>query len=109
MAGLWEKWLRPHREGELGLDDTGPAVSQIVETFTIITTEPNTMVAAVHNRMPVILGPEHYQWWLEPNRFEPQFLKTLLRPYPAEAMASNRVSKLVNNAKHDSPECLRPG
>ena len=81
MAGLWEKWLRPHREDELGLDDTSPAVSQIIETFTIITTEPNAMVAAVHNRMPVIFGPEHYQWWLQPDRFEPQFLKTLLRPY----------------------------
>ena len=82
MAGLWEKWIRPPRAGELNLDDTGPAVSQIVETFTIITTEPNPMVAAVHNRIPVILGPEHYQWWLEPDRFEPEFLKTLLRPYP---------------------------
>jgi putative SOS response-associated peptidase YedK len=39
--------------------DTGPAISQFVETFTIITTEPNPMVAAVHNRMPVIVGPEH--------------------------------------------------
>ena len=67
------------------------------------------MVAAVHNRMPVILGPEHYQWWLQPDRFEPQFLKTLLRPYPAEDMACVRVSRLVNNAKHDGPECLQPG
>ncbi len=109
MAGLWETWHRPHREGELGLDDTGPSIDQTVETFTIITTEPNPMVAAVHNRMPVILGPEHYQWWLEPNRFEPQFLKTLLRPYPAELMECCRVSKLVNSAKHDGPECLLPG
>jgi putative SOS response-associated peptidase YedK len=67
------------------------------------------MVAAVHNRIPVILGSEHYQWWLEPDRFEPQFLKTLLRPYPADQMDCYRVSKLVNNAKHDSPECLLPG
>ena len=109
MAGLWEKWHRPHREGELGIDDTGPSIDQTVETFTIITTEPNPMVAAVHNRMPVILGPEHYQWWLQPDRFEPQFLKTLLRPYPAELMECCRVSKLVNNAKHDSPDCLLPG
>lgn len=109
MAGLWEKWHRPHREGELGLDDTGPSVDQTVETFTIITTEPNAMVAKVHDRMPVILSPEHYQWWLEPKRFDPQFLKTLLRPYPAEDMACVRVSKLVNIAKHDTPDCLLPG
>ena len=115
MAGLWEKWIRPPSTDELALDDPdqvsglSASASQLVETFTIITTEPNPMVAAVHNRMPVILGPEHYQWWLEPNRFEPQFLKTLLRPYPADDMACCRVSKLVNNAKNDSVECLHPG
>ena len=115
MAGLWEKWIRPHREGEFGLDDQDQvagldvSASHLVETFTIITTEPNPMVAAVHNRMPVIIGPEHYQWWLQPDRFEPQFLKTLLRPYPAEDMDCYRVSKLVNNAKNDSAECISPG
>jgi putative SOS response-associated peptidase YedK len=59
--------------------------------------------------LPVIIGPEHYQWWLEPDRFEPQFLKNLLRPYPAEAMACCRVSKLVNSVKNETPECLAPG
>jgi putative SOS response-associated peptidase YedK len=112
MAGLWEKWIRPARTGELPLDDQvsgfSVSASQCVETFTVITTEPNAMVAKVHDRMPVILSPEHYRWWLESDRFEPQFLKTLLRPYPAEAMACVRVSKLVNNAKHDSPICLLP-
>ena len=77
--------------------------------LTLITTEPNPRVAAVHNRMPVILGPEHYQWWLEPSRFEPEFLKTLLRPYPAQDMACCRLSKLANNAKHDGPDCRLPG
>jgi putative SOS response-associated peptidase YedK len=108
MAGLWEKWIRPQREGELGLDDTGPSISQIVETFTVITTTPNAMVTKVHDRMPVILGPEHFQWWLEPERFEREFLKTLLRPYPAEEMDCCRVSRLVNSAKNDGPECLTP-
>lgn len=44
-----------------------------------------------------------------PNRFESQFLKTLLRSYPAEDMARCRVSRLVNNAKHDLVDCLAPG
>ena len=47
MAGLWEKWIRPPRSEELNLEANEPSASQIVETFTIITTEPNTMVAAV--------------------------------------------------------------
>ncbi|MEI6078067.1 MAG: SOS response-associated peptidase [Verrucomicrobiota bacterium] len=108
MAGLWEKWHRPPRMDEFDLGDDA-AAGQVVETFTIITTEPNPMVAAVHDRMPVILSPEHFQWWLQPDRFEPQFLKTLLRPYPAEDMACYRVSKLVNNARLDSPDCLQTG
>ena len=118
MAGLWERWLRPAADPSDFSADLFPETlnskpgtenSNVVETFTVITTEPNAMVAKVHDRMPVILSPEHYRWWLESNRFEPQFLKTLLRPYPAEAMACVRVSKLVNNAKHDSPACLLPG
>jgi putative SOS response-associated peptidase YedK len=109
MAGLWEKWIRPPRSGELDLGNGDePAKSQTVETYTVITTTPNSMVAAVHNRMPVILSPEHYQWWLEPKRFEPEFLKTLLRPYPADDMDCVRVSPLVNNARNDSPDCLTP-
>ncbi len=108
MAGLWEKWHRPHVEGELGLDDTEPNRDQIVESFTVITTSPNPMVAKVHDRMPVILSPEHYQWWLEPKRFDPEFLKSLLRPYPAEEMECRSVSKRMNTAKIDGPECLEP-
>ena len=109
MAGLWDKWIRPPRSGELNLGDGNePDASQVVETFTVITTTPNAMVARVHDRMPVILSPEHYGWWLEPKRFEPDFLKTLLRPYPAEEMDCHSVSKLVNSAKNDSPECLKP-
>ena len=108
MAGLWEHWIRPHEEGELGLDDTGPSISQVIETFTIITCEPNLMAAKVHNRMPVIISPERYTWWLDTNRTDHQLLLPLLRPYSAENMACCRVSKLVNNAKHDTPDCLQP-
>jgi len=86
----------------LALED-GPASGQLLETFSVITTEPNPMVAAVHHRMPVILGHEHYLWWLQTG-FEPQHLKTLF-PYPAKDMACYRDSKFVNNAKHDSPVC----
>jgi putative SOS response-associated peptidase YedK len=108
MAGLWEKWVRPPRSGELDLDDGNePTSSQVVETFSVITTTPNPMVAKVHDRMPVILSPEHFQWWLEPKRFEPEFLKTLLRPFPADDMDCRRASPLVNNARNDSPECLK--
>jgi putative SOS response-associated peptidase YedK len=93
---------------ELNLDESESSAGQTVETFTVITTTPNPMVAKVHDRMPVILGPEHYQWWLQP-KFDPELLKTLLRPYPAEDMECHQVSKLVNSAKNDSAECLEAG
>ena len=109
MAGLWDRWVRPPRYGELALDDDVPVASQVVDTFTLITTEPNPMVAAVHTRMPVIIGPEHYLWWLNPKGFEPEFLKFLFRPYPAEDMDCYRVSQLVNRAQNDTPECIQPG
>ena len=105
IAGLWERWIRPNLEGELALDDAGPSNSQIVETFTIITCEPNLMAAKVHNRMPVILGPEHYSWWLE-SKFEPDFLKTFLRPFSADKMACMRVSATINDARNDEVGCL---
>ena len=91
FAGLWERW-RP-KEGDA------------LETFTILTTDANEALEPIHNRMPVILGPEHYSWWLEP-RFEPEFLKTLLRSFPAERMDCRRVSAWVNNARNDGPECV---
>ena len=87
------------------MDDTGPNLFQIVESFTIITTEPNLMAAKVHSRMPVIIGQEHYSWWLEP-KFEPEFLKTLLRPFPAKLMDCRQVSVRVNDARNDGPECV---
>jgi putative SOS response-associated peptidase YedK len=104
IAGLWERWVRPQRNGELDLGYDSNA-GEVVESFTIITCEPNLMAAKVHDRMPVILGPEHYAWWLEP-RFEPDFLKTLIRPFDAELMKCERVSAVVNNAKNDGPECV---
>ena len=76
-------------------------------TSTIITTTPNQMAAAVHDRMPVILSPDHYGWWLDERRPGAD-LKILLRPYPADDMTCYRVSPLVNNARNDSPDRIRP-
>jgi putative SOS response-associated peptidase YedK len=109
FAGLWEKWIRPPQAQEFLIDDLGdaPQPSRVIETFTLITTTPNEMAAAVHDRMPVILSPDHYGWWLDERRPGAD-LKILLRPYPAEDMACYRVSPLVNNARNDSPECIQP-
>lgn len=86
MAGLWETWDAP--DGSL------------LRTFTIITGEPNDLVAPIHNRMPAILLPEQEAIWLD-NAAEPAIWLDMLRPYPAERMAAYPVSRRVNFVGND--------
>lgn len=113
FAGLWERWIRPRQTGEFDFDDDGdgdgdePPASRVVESFSIITTTPNAMVAAVHDRMPAILQREHWHWWLDERR-NGEDVKALIRPYAAEDMACCRVSAIVNSPRNESPECILP-
>lgn len=95
FAGLWDRW-EPAQGGEP------------VESCTIITTEANAVVAAFHERMPVILDPDDYPLWLDPEVREAQKLLPLLRPYPAEKMVAHPVGTLVNSPAHESPDCIVP-
>ena len=79
-----------------------------MESFTIITTEPNELVRPIHNRMPVILRPEDQEQWLETSRTSFVKAKSLLKPYPEELMDAHDVSRLVNSAKYEGRECIRP-
>jgi putative SOS response-associated peptidase YedK len=93
FAGLWDEWHAP--DG-----------SQVL-SCTIITTEPNSMMQAIHNRMPVILPPEAYTAWLAKGEQKPETLIGLLQPYPAEMMTAYPVSMQVNSPNNDSPELIR--
>jgi putative SOS response-associated peptidase YedK len=88
FAGLWETWK--------------PADGAAVETFTIITTEANEAVAAIHDRMPVILPREAEDAWLEGN---PDEARALLKPYAGD-LELRAVRSLVSNVRNDVPECL---
>ena len=90
MAGLWEQWRRP--DGDLLL------------TFTIVTTEANDALADVHGRMPVLLDEAGIAAWLSPGA-DPA---THLVPWPAEETLAYPVSRRVNDARHDSPDCVTP-
>jgi len=94
FAGLWESWNSPDGSNVL--------------SCTIITTQPNELMATIHNRMPVILPEEAYPIWLESSEADPQRLTGLLKPYPAEQMQAYPVSPLVNSPKNDLPELIRP-
>jgi putative SOS response-associated peptidase YedK len=78
FAGLWSIW---HEQ----------------PTCSIITTGANSLVAPIHDRMPVILEPKDYLTWLTHGEQKAELLQGCLRPYPAEEMATYPVSRAVNN------------
>ncbi len=94
FAGLWDNWH----------SDDGSEI----RTFTIITTEPNTLIMEIHNRMPVILPQNTYRDWLKEGENDPDLLKSFLRPYPSEEMEAYPVSRQVNSPQNDTPECIIP-
>src|SRR5262249_18406032 len=92
IAGLWESWASP--------DGTQ------VETCALITTRANEGLAAIHDRMPVVVRRESLDFWLARSVTNPAELKALLMPYPAAEMIATRVRPIVNTPRHDSAACL---
>jgi putative SOS response-associated peptidase YedK len=76
-----------------------------LQSFTVLTTAPNALMATIHNRMPVILDREHWPRWLDPDITDPAELTHLLRPFSAELMMAVQVSSYVNNARNEGPAC----
>src|SRR4030095_518229 len=93
IAGLWDVWRKPD--------------GKKVESFTIITTEPNELIEPIHNRMPVILRPEDEEQWLDASRTPFAKARLLLKPLPADLMDAHDISPIVNSAKYDGPECIQ--
>ena len=77
-------------------------------TCTMITTEANTSIQSIHNRMPVILKPGDDITWLDPSIKEYEYLEHLLTPYPSDEMKHYPVSQIVNKATNESSECINP-
>lgn len=77
-----------------------------VKTYTIITTEPNRLMAKIHHRMPVIMHKDEERMWLDHSITEPEKLERFLKPYPAEEMEAWVVSSLVNNPRNDIPNII---
>lgn len=94
MAGLWDRW----EKGE-----EGP-----LETFTILTTSPNEVVAPIHKRMPVILAREDFPRWLDPTFEDLDSLRKLLVPAPKSLLETYPVSTYVNNPANEGMDCVEP-
>ncbi|WP_207586672.1 SOS response-associated peptidase family protein [Halomontanus rarus] len=112
LAGLWERWVPEQPEtAQTGLEAFGggdPDASEegsdepdALESFTILTTEPNDLVADLHHRMAVILDPEREREWLTAK--DP---RDLLEPYPADELRAYPVSTAVNSPANDEPSLV---
>ena len=73
----------------------------------IIVGEPNPLMDGIHDRMPVMLLPEDYDRWLDPE-MSIDNLRKMLKPYDAALMKAYEVSRVVNSVKNDVPECVEP-
>ncbi|MDO8185331.1 SOS response-associated peptidase [Conexibacter sp. JD483] len=96
FAGLWTGWKDP------AIEDEDRAW---LRTCTIVTTEANDKIHGIHPRMPVMLEPDEEQVWLDPERPQDELLR-LLHPLPVEETSFRAVSRAVNNARYDGPDCL---
>ena len=96
IAGLWEYW-----EGADG---------SALETCTLLTTDANELISGLHNRMPVIIEREDFDFWLGSGRDDDRehlsMLRHLLRPYPSEPMRVRAVSTYVNSPRNEGEECI---
>lgn len=93
LAGLWERWES--------------ADGDWIRSCTILTTQANDTLRPIHDRMPVILSPEDYAVWLNPQTSEPQ-IASLMRPFAAAAMTRYPVDPAMNRPQWDHPEILNP-
>jgi putative SOS response-associated peptidase YedK len=94
LAGLWEHWR--------GANGT------VLETCALITTTANSVVGAIHDRMPVILQDAALDTWLDPAVDHAAALDPLLTPLPGELMKSTPVSPRMNSVRHEGPDCIEP-
>jgi putative SOS response-associated peptidase YedK len=91
FAGLWERW-RP------------PGASEVMDTYTILTTTPNQLMSGIYNRMPVILQDADYDSWLDMATGVDK-ATSMLKPYADGELEAYPVSRYVNSPKNDDPQC----
>ena len=94
LAGLFEAWESP--EGER------------IESCTLLTTAADAALRALHDRMPIILDPEHYRRWLDPDLQDPEAILSLTRANLSDRLRFRPVAFRVNDPKNDDPRCIEP-
>ena len=92
FAGLWDRW-------------TDPADDTIIESCTVITTTPNSMLGRIHDRMPVLLDENTMAAWLQPDLAD---ATTLITRFPTERLRETALDSYVNSSRVEGPACLTP-
>src|SRR5450631_1839286 len=92
FAGIWDAW----KDGE----------GHWLQSYAIVTTEANELMARIHPRMPVILHSRDYDRWLDRDEAE-QLPLDLLRPFESEAMEMHEANPKVGNIRNNGPEMLK--
>ena len=108
FAGLWDRWIRPPAAGKFDTDLDEAPPSETIESFTIITRAANPAIAPLHDRMPVIMAPNHYGWWLKDDDARSESHKMALGHPLEEPLKIYPVSDLVNSPKTDDARCIEP-
>ena len=93
LAGLFSVWKN--------------AQGEEFPSFTILTTTPNSLMADIHTRMPVIVKQKYFDEWLDRENKNVEELKRLLVSYPASQMEAFPVSKYVSNSRNEGPDCMK--
>ena len=94
FAGLWDRWVNPQGEA--------------IESCTILTTTPNSLLSDIHDRMPVILSPDDHDLWLDPSFRDTNSVSEMLKPFDSGLMRRYPVSNRVNHVLNDDADCAKP-
>lgn len=95
LAGIWDQWI-DNSDGEQ------------ITSSAIITTTPNAKMRKIHDRMPVILRPDAWKSWLDPDIEEPALLSSLFTPLDDRWMQMHEVSTYMNRPSNDTHRCIEP-
>ncbi len=90
MAGLWKD----------SVNETGR-----IKRVCMCTTEPNSLIAEIHDRMPVILTPDQLEEWLMSGEIVGPAYEKYKCPYPSDLLACEEVNEFVNNVRNEGPKC----
>ena len=92
FAGLWECWMGPHGEE--------------METAAIVTTQANQTLSAIHHRMPVILAPDAFDFWLDCANVDATTAAAVIAPAQEDLLEAYEISTAVNRVANDGPQLI---